>query len=58
LVTHGLTIRLFLMRWFHWSVEKFERLRNPENCEFFVMELNRQSGKYELKTGSVENLFP
>jgi broad specificity phosphatase PhoE len=50
LVTHGLTIRLFLMRWFHWSVEKFERLRNPGNCEIFVMALNPQSGKYTLQT--------
>ena len=26
-VSHGLTIRLFLMRWFHWTVEQFEKLR-------------------------------
>jgi broad specificity phosphatase PhoE len=50
LVSHGLTIRLFLMRWFHWSVEKFELLRNPTNCEFFIMELDPHRGKYELKT--------
>ncbi|MEP6800191.1 MAG: phosphoglycerate mutase family protein, partial [Lapillicoccus sp.] len=24
IVTHGLTMRLFCMRWFHWSVEYFE----------------------------------
>jgi hypothetical protein len=23
LVTHGLTMRVFLMRWFHWTVESF-----------------------------------
>jgi broad specificity phosphatase PhoE len=22
LVTHGLTLRIFLMRWFHWSTEQ------------------------------------
>ncbi len=38
IVTHGLTMRLFLMRWFHWSVEEFENLRNPKNCEIVVME--------------------
>ncbi|AIY03767.1 MULTISPECIES: histidine phosphatase family protein [Arthrobacter] len=32
-VTHGLTMRLFCMRWFHWSVEYFESLNNPENAE-------------------------
>ena len=50
LVSHGLTVRLFLMRWFHWSVETFERLRNPSNCEFFVIELDEASGKYTLTT--------
>lgn len=50
LVTHGLTIRLFLMRWFHWSVEHFERLRNAGNCEFFVMTLDSGTGKYQLGT--------
>ncbi len=33
LVTHGLTMRLFCMRWFHWSVEYFESLNNPGNAE-------------------------
>lgn len=23
LVTHGLALRIFLMRWFHWTVEQF-----------------------------------
>jgi hypothetical protein len=32
-------MRLFLMRWFHWSVEEFENLRNPRNCEIVVIEL-------------------
>ena len=27
IVTHGLTMRLFLMRWFHWTVSEFEALR-------------------------------
>ncbi len=54
LVTHGLTIRLFLMRWFHWPVEKFERLKNPVNCQYFIMELNPQSQKYHLQTPIAE----
>jgi broad specificity phosphatase PhoE len=39
IVTHGFAMRLFLMRWFHWSVEEFENLRNPRNCEIVVIEL-------------------
>ncbi|HSU70149.1 MAG TPA: histidine phosphatase family protein [Micrococcaceae bacterium] len=46
LVTHGLTMRLFCMRWFHWSVEYFESLNNPGNSE--VRTLVRKGGKYLL----------
>ena len=38
IVSHGLTIRLFLMRWFHLSVEEFESLHNPKNCQIIIME--------------------
>ena len=49
IVTHGLTLRLFLMRWFHWTVEEFETLLNPHNCQIVVMQ-KRPDGKYELVT--------
>jgi broad specificity phosphatase PhoE len=39
-VTHGLTLRLFVMRWFHWSVEEYEALRNPQNCQIVVLQKN------------------
>lgn len=47
IVTHGLTLRLFLMRWFHWPVEEFENLRNPHNCQIVVMQ-KKTNGRYEL----------
>lgn len=46
LVTHGLTMRLFCMRWFHWSVEYFESLNNPGNAE--VRTLVREGPRYRL----------
>jgi broad specificity phosphatase PhoE len=46
LVTHGLTMRLFCMRWFHWSVEYFESLNNPGNAE--VRTLVAGNGRYAL----------
>ena len=49
LVTHGLMTRVFLMKWYHYSVEYFEDLRNVNHCEFVVMRLDRDSGKYELQ---------
>jgi len=55
IVTHGLLMRLFLMRYFYWSVEKFESLENFRNCELVVLERleSRKSdklGTYNLVT--------
>lgn len=47
-VTHGLTMRLFCMRWFHWSVEYFESLNNPENAE--TRTLIKDGDRYTLDT--------
>ncbi len=49
LVTHGLMSRVFLMKWYHFSVEYFEDLRNVEHCEFLIMR-KEESGKYNLET--------
>ena len=49
LVTHGLMARSFLMKWYHWSVEYFEDLMNLRHCEFIIMKLNRDNGKYVLE---------
>ena len=49
LVTHGLMTRVFLMKWYHFSVEYFEDLRNVDHCEFVVMKLNESNGKYILQ---------
>jgi broad specificity phosphatase PhoE len=47
LVTHGLTMRLFCMRWFHWTVEEFETLSNPANGETRMLVLGADS-RYTL----------
>ena len=39
IVTHGLTARLFLMRWFHLTVDQFHSLYNMGNCETYHLEL-------------------
>lgn len=48
IVTHGMTMRLFLMRWYHWKYEQYESMPNPENCEYYVMKKNR-NGKYKIE---------
>ncbi|MFF7333740.1 histidine phosphatase family protein [Streptomyces sp. NPDC090306] len=47
LVTHGLAMRLFCMRWFHWTVGEFESLSNPGNGEMRMLVLG-DDGKYAL----------
>lgn len=37
IVSHGLTLRVFLMRWYKWTVEQFERLNNLGNGNMLVM---------------------
>ncbi|WFB07041.1 histidine phosphatase family protein [Streptomyces sp. LX-29] len=47
LVTHGLTMRLFCMRWLHWTVAEFECLSNPGNGEMRMLQLGAD-GRYRL----------
>ncbi|MFI2424215.1 histidine phosphatase family protein [Streptomyces sp. NPDC018955] len=47
IVTHGLAMRLFCMRWFHWTVAEFESLSNPGNAEMRMLVLG-ENGKYTL----------
>lgn len=47
IVTHGMTLRVFLMRWFSsTTIEEFELLANPENCCRIV--LKKDGNKYKL----------
>lgn len=53
IVSHGLAIRVFLMKWFKWTVEQFEHLNNLGNCEFQVMQLG-EGGEYSLAVQHTE----
>ncbi|KFA63779.1 hypothetical protein S40285_01992 [Stachybotrys chlorohalonatus IBT 40285] len=48
LVTHGLMSRVFLMKWYHFTVEYFEDLCNVNHCEFLIMR-KQESGRYLLE---------
>ncbi len=37
IVTHGLALRCFVMRFMHLSVEEFERIHNPSNCDVVTL---------------------
>lgn len=47
IVSHGMTNRVFLMRWLKMTVEEFEFLRNPKNCGVYVLN-QQEDGKYKL----------
>ncbi|KAH7550238.1 hypothetical protein JRO89_XS13G0159100 [Xanthoceras sorbifolium] len=47
IVSHGLTLRVFLMRWYKWTVEQFEGLNNIGNGNMIVMEKG-YGGRYSL----------
>jgi len=48
-VSHGITIRAFLMRYFQWTVQEFHDLWNFENCQLAILEL-QPNRKYKLIT--------
>ncbi|CAK9225334.1 unnamed protein product [Sphagnum troendelagicum] len=47
IVSHGLALRVFLMRWYKWTVEQFEGLHNFGNTGMLVMQLG-PGGRYSL----------
>ncbi|PIA51793.1 hypothetical protein AQUCO_01100574v1 [Aquilegia coerulea] len=47
IVSHGLTLRVFLMRWYKWTVEQFEGLSNFCNGGMIVMQQG-YGGRYSL----------
>jgi len=57
LITHGLTIKLFIMRFFHLTVEDFELMKAPKNCDLVILEL-QQDGHYQLVTEMEKSTEP
>ncbi|CAL0311412.1 unnamed protein product [Lupinus luteus] len=47
IVSHGLTLRVFLMRWYKWTVQQFEGLNNIGNGNMLIMEKG-YGGRYSL----------
>nr|GME17326.1 phosphoglycerate mutase-like protein AT74H [Ipomoea batatas] len=48
IVSHGFTARVFLMKWFNWTVEQFEKLNRMKSSEFQVLQLGKGGGDYSL----------
>lgn len=43
-VTHGVTLRAFLMMWLHFTPEWFEKEQNPHNCGIRLIDGNMDKG--------------
>ncbi|XP_024031553.1 phosphoglycerate mutase-like protein AT74H [Morus notabilis] len=54
IVSHGLTLRVFLMRWYKWTVEQFHGLNNFGNGRMMVMEKG-YGGRYSLAMHHTED---
>jgi len=50
IVSHGLTIKMFLMKWFHWTVEELEKIETPDNCEIVHLRRPMDETKFQLIT--------
>ena len=48
LVTHGISIRVLLARYFRYTIDQFNILSNPRNCEMVILG-HDGDGKLELK---------
>ena len=60
IVTHGLTIRCFVMRYLHLKVEEFDELANPDNCAIITLGEHAHLPDAAWKTGKwgVTGLHP
>ncbi|XP_072968447.1 phosphoglycerate mutase-like protein AT74H isoform X3 [Typha angustifolia] len=57
IVSHGLTLRVFLMRWYKWSVEQFEGLSNFDNGGALVMQTGNGGRQKTAKIGDLNYNF-
>jgi broad specificity phosphatase PhoE len=57
LVTHGISIRVLLARYFRYTIDQFNILENPRNCEMVVLGHNGE-GRLELQGRCALELGP
>lgn len=61
LITHGISIRVILARYFRYTINQFHMLANPRNCEMVMLchdgfgRLDL-SGRHELELAEKENI--
>jgi len=56
IVSHGLTIRCFVMRFMHLTVEQFDDINNPKNCDVITITNETLEGQFSCGTWRVQGL--
>jgi len=51
IVSHGLTLRCFVTRYMHLSIEQFETLANPHNCDLITIAGHERMKDPQFKSG-------
>jgi len=64
IVAHGMTIRCFVTRFLHLTVEQFEEMENPNNCEIITIDLKKHinspvfsNGRWGMEGIRIRNAF-
>lgn len=52
IVTHGLTLRAFVMRFLHLTVEQFETMDNPHNCDVVTITARKRLKRPQFVSGN------
>lgn len=60
LVTHGISIRVILARYYRYSIDQFHLLANPKNCECIELRHDGKgklilAGRHELEVADNDN---
>jgi len=57
LVSHGITLRIFLMRYFKWTVREYHALWNLENCQIVILEKKRKGQIHFVESRTIEKRY-
>jgi broad specificity phosphatase PhoE len=52
IVTHGMAIRCFVMRYLRLAIEDFELMENPDNGDIITIAPTFDSGPFEIERGT------
>lgn len=58
IICHGMTLRCFVMRFLHLTIEQFESMKNPGNCSLVTIASKEilESYQFENSTWKVDGL--